>query len=74
MNWKKLSEEKPAVGSYVLIDTGKRMYMGWVAGHEDPKGFEYWTYIERHDGSVFSPLPPTPAELLGIDTVKTFEP
>lgn len=62
MNWKKLSEEKPAAGSYVLIDTGKQMHMGWVTGIEDPKGFEYWTYIERHDGSVFSPPLPTYAD------------
>jgi hypothetical protein len=57
MNWKKLSEEKPPVGAYIMIDTGDYAYTGWVRG-EDPAGFEYWCYIERHDGSVYAPVDP----------------
>lgn len=51
VNWKRLSEEKPINGSFVIIDTGDNIHLGWVIDQE-MSGFEYWAYVERHDGSM----------------------
>lgn len=69
MNWKKLSEEKPPLGAYIMLDAGGIIHLGWVQG-VDPSGFEYWCYIERHDGSVYAPVDPY-AEVITIENYRT---